>query len=170
MVKYSRVPKGTTPPGVGGVIRKGKDKFINWKQGGDTVSKGIGEACGIIIQSKRHHPYITDAEATDAAAVGFKKRSWYPSLEGGTKEGIEKCENNSFTIFLFFEGDISATLFQHFTMWNCVYSLHHFTIIVTPYNHNDTIFLLLHHLTISPLCFTISPCELVCIICTISPY
>ena len=39
-----------------------------------------------IRQSIRHRPETTDADTADAAADGFKKRSWSPFSEGGVKE------------------------------------------------------------------------------------
>ena len=50
------VRKRDEPPGVGSDRRKVQKKFIDKNQQGDTVSKGVGAACGVIIGSTWYRP------------------------------------------------------------------------------------------------------------------
>ena len=55
-------------------------------------------------------------ETADAEADEVKKQDRYPLLEGGTKERADEGAYNRFTILMFYEEDISASVFHHFTM------------------------------------------------------
>ena len=116
MARMRRLKKGTTPPSVGGGGKKVKEKCIYKNQRRDKASKGVGVNCGTIILSTRHQPYMTDTETMDAAAYGVKNQDRPPLPEGDVKERSYKGEYNRFTISPFCEEDISATVFNHFTM------------------------------------------------------
>ena len=119
-----RIQKGTSPPNVGGGVRKVKKKYIDQNQQGDTASKGVGAACGTIRTSTWHRPEMRRQKQQlmePRSGLGPHRRS------GAQKRGLMKV---SITISSFF----------HFAN------------------------------RISPLVFfIISPCKLVCILCTISP-
>ena len=70
---------------------------------------------------------------------------------------LDKSEYNYFNFSQFWEKDISLNVILHFTLWTCVYYLHHYILRWR--------FFLLYHFTI-----TISPIELVLIIYTIVQY
>ena len=84
-----------------------------------------------------HRPETTNAKTIYVAADRVKKRDCPPLLEGGVKETADEGEYKIFTISSLCRNDISATVFYHFTILTCVYSLHHCTILVSTFNHTD---------------------------------
>ena len=60
--------------------------------------KGVGADRGLIRQSTRHLPEMTDTETEDATADGVNNKAWSTFLEGGVKEQADKGEYNCFTI------------------------------------------------------------------------
>ena len=152
MAIMRRLQKGTNPPSVGGGGRKSNNKFIDWKQRRYMALKFIGEACGVIRRSTCYHPETNDAETADSAADGFKKRARSPSSGGRVKERSDEGKYNHFTILPVCIENISASVFHHFTMWNYVHSLNHFTIFVTPFHHNEMKFFI-----VTPFNHCVSP-------------
>ena len=103
------------------------------------------------------------------SGIGIVPHHWM----GIVKYKADKGEYKHFKVLPFFEKYTSATLFHHVTMCAYVYSIHHYTILVSPFHNTNMNVFLLRHLTISPfrpvnLCVFYAPLYPICF--TIVPY
>ena len=93
MVRYRKVRKGTTPPGVGssGMNEKEnkKEKSIGQKQGG-TVSKGVAAAHWPFRRSVRHHSETTFSSTGDTSADEVESRIVPHSSRGPRNQWLPK--------------------------------------------------------------------------------